>query len=155
MRHTKQRFCVNGHNRTFPGALYANGDCIKCQQMTLKWKRHLKIMYNISAEEYSQLLDDQNGGCVICGVTPEKPGGKLAVEHDRSCCPGKRCCGMCVTGLLCADCCAVSVTEKERTGNMDNNLQEDRETTQMGQNPVGQVEIVCSGGLTLGKIGVE
>jgi hypothetical protein len=70
----------------------------------LHWKRYLKHLYNISAEEYYQMLEDQEGGCAICGKTPEEEGRKLAVDHDHACCPGKKSCGMCVRGLLCLIC---------------------------------------------------
>lgn len=70
----------------------------------LSWKRHLKIRYNISAEEYYQMLEDQADGCSLCGRTEQEEGKHLAVDHDHSCCPGKKSCGMCVRGLLCVSC---------------------------------------------------
>ena len=70
----------------------------------LSWKRNLKNRYNISAEEYYNLLEEQFGGCAICGKTPEENGQRLSVDHDHSCCPGKNSCGMCVRGILCTRC---------------------------------------------------
>jgi hypothetical protein len=70
----------------------------------LVWKRHLKNTYNISSEEYYQMLDNQSGGCALCGRTEEEEGKHLAVDHDHGCCPGKKSCGMCVRGLLCVSC---------------------------------------------------
>jgi hypothetical protein len=83
--------------------------CIECKSRTpyakeLRWKRDLKNKYNISPDEYYSLLEQQDGGCAICGKTPEELGRKLFVDHDHSCCPGQITCGSCVRGLLCANC---------------------------------------------------
>ena len=46
--------------------------------------------------------------CAICGnYETQKSYGNvrsLAVDHDRSCCPGKKSCGKCVRALLCGEC---------------------------------------------------
>ena len=36
--------------------------------------------YNLSAEQYDELLAIQNGGCAICGNHPRKQ--RLAVDHN-------------------------------------------------------------------------
>jgi len=64
----------------------------------------IKHTYGITADEYAAILRAQGGGCAICGKTPEENGRDLAVDHDHSCCPGKRSCGKCVRGLLCVTC---------------------------------------------------
>lgn len=61
----------------------------------------LKKKYSISAEEYSQLLNGQNGVCAICqGIEKHKyPSGKIrdfAVDHDHE--TGA------IRGLLCTNC---------------------------------------------------
>ena len=46
-------------------------------------------------------------GCEICGSkTQETESGKVLwrIDHDHSCCPGKRTCGKCVRGVLCHQC---------------------------------------------------
>jgi hypothetical protein len=69
-----------------------------------------KHSYNITLEQYNQMLENQNGVCYICQKPEEKrawQSGKimrLAVDHDHSCCPGDRSCGKCVRGLLCHMC---------------------------------------------------
>ena len=78
---------------------YRNGT-----QAEMAQKRNWKRMFNISAEEYFQMLEDQNYGCKICGKTPEENGRALAVDHDHACCAGEKSCGMCVRGLLCHHC---------------------------------------------------
>jgi len=67
-----------------------------------EWTAYLKCYYRISPEDYGQMLEEQGGVCGICGKAPA--GKRLAVDHDRRCCPGKRSCGECVRGLLCGSC---------------------------------------------------
>jgi hypothetical protein len=82
----------------------------------LIWKRRLKWLYNISAEEYYMILESQDGHCALCPRTPEDEGIRLAVDHDHSCCPGKRSCGICVRGLLCVSC-------NRQLGQYENNME--------------------------------
>lgn len=66
--------------------------------------------YNMTPEQYQELLQEQGGVCRLCR-RPEtqmanngflKP---LAVDHDHSCCPETmRSCGKCTRGLLCTRC---------------------------------------------------
>lgn len=64
--------------------------------------------YGITVEQYDAMLEEQGGVCAICGkpettLTSDGTGVKrLAVDHDRSCCPGRRSCGKCLRGLLCS-----------------------------------------------------
>lgn len=60
--------------------------------------------FNLTKADYDQMLDNQNGGCAICGKTPGQNGRRLAVDHDHACCPGQRSCGKCVRALLCSRC---------------------------------------------------
>ena len=67
---------------------------------------HLYQKYRMTLEQFDEMLDAQGGVCAICGT--DKPGGKYDiwhVDHDHACCPlGKRVCGKCIRGLLCASC---------------------------------------------------
>jgi len=65
---------------------------------------NIKYWYGMTADEYAAKLHEQGGGCAVCGKTPEENGKDLAVDHDHSCCPGRRSCGKCVRGLLCDQC---------------------------------------------------
>lgn len=67
-------------------------------------ERKLKYYYNITLDQYNEMLDSQNHVCAICEGTNESSGKDLFVDHDHSCCPGGRSCGECVRGLLCNDC---------------------------------------------------
>lgn len=52
--------------------------------------------FNITLEQYNKKLTEQNGGCFICGKTPEQNGKRLAVDHNHV--TGKN------RGLLCSSC---------------------------------------------------
>lgn len=58
--------------------------------------------YGISKEEYDRILEAQDG-CAICKRRSDT-NKLLAVDHDHTCCPGKRSCGNCIRGLLCSSC---------------------------------------------------
>lgn len=67
--------------------------------------RSIRKKYQMSLDDYEDLLDSQNGGCAICGLVPV--GKRLNVDHDHSCCPGGKhafTCGKCVRALLCTNC---------------------------------------------------
>lgn len=69
-------------------------------------KSYLKFHFGITPEDYDSMLKEQGEVCGICGV--DRPGGAAkinwVVDHDHSCCAGKRSCGRCVRGLLCSKC---------------------------------------------------
>jgi hypothetical protein len=66
-----------------------------------KHRSEIKYMYGISYEQYGDMLSRQNGVCAICQTTSDT---NLCVDHDHSCCVGKKSCGNCVRGLLCHNC---------------------------------------------------
>jgi hypothetical protein len=73
----------------------------------------------ITIEQYNKLFRLQNGCCAICGTN--KPGGHskryFAVDHDHSCCPGKKSCGKCIRGLLCFSCnLGIGFLQEDRYG---------------------------------------
>lgn len=72
----------------------------------LKSSRSSRLLsnYGLTVEEYDVLLVKQGGVCAICGESPREGERRLAVDHDHSCCPGKKSCGACIRGLLCANC---------------------------------------------------
>ena len=51
-------------------------------------------MYGIDVEDYERMLEEQNGGCYICGKKPE---GTRALDIDHDHVTGK------VRGLLCSN----------------------------------------------------
>jgi len=56
---------------------------------------HLRRKYGITIEDYSRMLEEQGGGCAICGDPPPES-GSLHVDHDHA--TGA------VRGLLCVKC---------------------------------------------------
>jgi hypothetical protein len=57
--------------------------------------RHIKRKFNLTQEEYNDMLKAQNGVCATCNQKC-KTGNHLAVDHDHK--TGK------IRGLLCKDC---------------------------------------------------
>ena len=66
-------------------------------------KEWLKYNYNMTPEDYDNMLSSQNGVCAICQQVCKTKKG-LAIDHDHSCCPGGKSCGKCIRGLLCSNC---------------------------------------------------
>lgn len=69
-----------------------------CERKKVKYPyqrgRHLKRRYGITEEDFQRMLEEQGGGCAICGlVQHDKP---LHVDHDHN--TGA------VRGLLCLPC---------------------------------------------------
>ena len=81
-------------------SLALDGLCLQCRSCRSDMDRLSK--YGVSKEQFQSLLEQQDFACAICANPLE--GQKICVDHDHSCCPGKRCCGKCVRGLLCDDC---------------------------------------------------
>ncbi|MFE6932167.1 endonuclease domain-containing protein [Streptomyces sp. NPDC057699] len=60
-------------------------------------------MYGTEPEDFLRMLEDQGNCCAICGAAFTSD-NRPHVDHDHSCCPGKKSCGECVRGLLCNSC---------------------------------------------------
>lgn len=63
---------------------------------------YLQNTYGLSREAYEAKVEEQGGACAICKQAPGEDG--FHVDHDHSCCPGKKSCGKCVRSLLCSYC---------------------------------------------------
>ena len=63
----------------------------------------LKVLYNLTREQYDDLLSRQNNKCAIC-LSEFSDRRVPFVDHDHSCCKGNKSCGNCVRGLLCNLC---------------------------------------------------
>lgn len=77
----------------------------------------IKSVRGITLEAYETAFERQRGLCAICrrgmvkGYDPTVSRGHLGptsngaqVDHDHGCCPGRKSCGRCFRGLLCAHC---------------------------------------------------
>ena len=96
-RYQKNRDEINRRNREKYASDPARRETVKNQG--------LRYQFNVTPEQYDEMLAEQGGGCWICDRTPEEEGRALAVDHDHGCCPQqKRSCGRCVRALLCANC---------------------------------------------------
>lgn len=66
-------------------------------------KQNLRHFFKLSVEEFDAMLAAQGGVCAACGT--DDPGQRnWAVDHNHSCCPGRKSCGNCLRGILCAKC---------------------------------------------------
>lgn len=66
--------------------------------------QYLKATYGITLDEYNQMLAEQGGLCALCGSPDPIANKNFEVDHDHSCCEGKKSCGKCVRALLCSNC---------------------------------------------------
>lgn len=71
----------------------------------LQRERDTKIqrLYGLTRDQYLAKLEEQDGSCGLCGAA-FSDGDPPHVDHDHSCCPGKKSCGECVRRLLCRNC---------------------------------------------------
>lgn len=59
--------------------------------------------YSITLEQFNAILREQDYKCAVCG-TANPNRNQWVVDHDHSCCAGKKSCGRCVRGILCQFC---------------------------------------------------
>lgn len=89
---------------------FAKGKCERCyvndrmRGSILARKYQIKHHFNLTLEQYADLIIKQFYLCAICQTTEPGGTGSWHIDHDHSCCPGKRSCGACVRGLLCLRC---------------------------------------------------
>jgi hypothetical protein len=60
-----------------------------------------RYLYKLAPDVYAKMLSEQDNRCAVCKEIFIKP---PKVDHDHTCCSGKRSCGKCVRGLLCLGC---------------------------------------------------
>lgn len=76
------------------------------EKVAAKSRRRVLKDHGITEQEYAELLNRQNGVCLLCKT--DNPGGKngstFHIDHDHNCCPGYKSCRNCVRGLLCSKC---------------------------------------------------
>ena len=63
----------------------------------------LKYRFGLTPELFIKRIKKQHGKCKLCKEKPKK----FVVDHNHSCCPGRRSCGKCIRGLLCIPCNAM------------------------------------------------
>ena len=67
-------------------------------------KKYIFGRLNLTSEQYNEIFNRQGGCCAVCGSHQSTLRRSLAVDHDHSCCPGRKTCGKCIRGLLCDNC---------------------------------------------------
>lgn len=83
--------------------IYNNTPARKKKHKAIARKCHLKITFNMTPEEFSNLFNNQKKRCAGCG-SKQHHGKGWNIDHDHACCPGRKSCGKCVRGILCAQC---------------------------------------------------
>lgn len=83
-------------------------------------KATLWTRYRLTVEEYESYLESVGRVCEMCGspevkVNDQGEAHSLAVDHDHSCCEGKKTCGECLRGVLC-DFCNMALGRVEKIG---------------------------------------
>lgn len=80
----------------------------KAERIAIARSQMWSAKYGITPLQYNDLLESQGSVCAIClqEETQQYRGMTImyAVDHDHSCCPGKKSCGKCIRGLLCHKC---------------------------------------------------
>lgn len=68
----------------------------KTQQKHAQRKLHLKTKFNMSVNDYENMMLKQNSNCAICGINQSEISKKLCIDHCHQ--TGK------IRGLLCNNC---------------------------------------------------
>jgi hypothetical protein len=77
---------------------YRRDHCRSCET-----DRRRRYSYNLAEGEYAAIFAAQCGNCAICEVQLTDA-VKPHIDHDHSCCSGRKSCGNCIRGILCGHC---------------------------------------------------
>lgn len=101
----RHSYCLDCHAARARKYRAENSELVAERKRTIGKSAELRRHYGITLEQFESMLEEQGGVCAICGMTPDENGRHLCVDHDHSCCSGrKRSCGKCIRGLLCMNC---------------------------------------------------
>ena len=81
--------------------LFSKKHPIKRRRIARKY--HLKATFNMTLEGFANLFKKQKNRCAGCG-SKRHHGKGWNIDHNHACCLGKKSCGKCVRGILCAPC---------------------------------------------------
>lgn len=85
------------HRKNIQKVMLGNKHALKHKGVTGNDKR-LRLWYNITQDQYDELLRKQDGHCACCNKTPKDEGRALSIDHDHKVFP------VVVRGLLCGSC---------------------------------------------------
>lgn len=87
-------------------AAYARARRVAVPELIVEYRRTGTLRrYGLTIAEFDALVAKQDGKCAICGTDDPGGNGVWHVDHDHSCCTGRKIsCGRCVRGLLCNRC---------------------------------------------------
>lgn len=89
----------------------------------------MKQVYSLDKDSFLKMFKKQNESCAICDEQFDLMERKsFSVDHDHSCCPGKKSCGKCVRGLLCVKCNFVLGYVNDDTNKLKNMIKYLQET---------------------------
>lgn len=71
---------------------------------TVVLNKQVRFRHNITSVTLGRMTEEQGGVCGNPYCSSDNGLRRLCVDHDHSCCPGKRSCGRCIRGLLCHPC---------------------------------------------------
>ncbi len=117
----RKSHCLRGHQLSAENTLeytkdgYAVRHCKECLKIRSKnyilargdrnkeyhRNQHRKRTFKLSPQLFEEKMKEQGRACAVCC---EEFVASPNIDHDRSCCSGKKSCGNCVRGLLCWRC---------------------------------------------------
>lgn len=65
-------------------------------------RRRVKRRFKLTPEEYHKMRDEAPDKCSLCNRDYGIRGP--VIDHDHSCCPGRKSCGACIRGVICNRC---------------------------------------------------
>ena len=74
------------------------------ESVQLSYRKTLCKKHGITLKDYDSMWFLQGGVCAICKNVEKEKRGRLHIDHDHKCCPGRHSCGKCIRGLLCSKC---------------------------------------------------
>lgn len=110
----RKTHCVNGHEFTEANIYWVNNhrSCRACRKENQRKQRPIQ-KYGLTWEQLDVKVEEQ-GGCGVCKRPLSRK--EYQVDHDHSCCPEEKTCGLCVRGVVCSLC-------NKGLGNFKDNIQ--------------------------------
>ena len=83
-----------------------NSQIVQSENRINRWRRNFKV----TEDDLLRMLDEQKELCAVCGepfldgfrsLTERGTVDLVAtIDHDHRCCPGEKCCGKCIRGIV-------------------------------------------------------